>query len=237
MRAHGSGEVARRVALNPRYFVLFFFVFLFFWSFPFFAFDRKTWFPPRKGHFCSFLSVSLCFSLAFLGLPLFQFLFLCLCLCLSLSLSLSLSCSFFLSSFLSFFYFWFLVFVSFLLFYFIFLSFLLLFHERNNIKILNCTVFVSSILSLFWLPVLFSLWNPFFSYLFFFWFYVMFFVQHHCFPFKTNKLKNTHFGQKGGCNKTVFFYEPVFCKMWKVIFLIGHFWGKFWLMLKNTIIK
>ena len=58
-------------------------------------------FPPRKGYFCLFWSVSLCFSLAFLGLPLFQFLFLCLSLVL-----------FFLSSFLSFFFafFWFLAF-------------------------------------------------------------------------------------------------------------------------------
>ena len=79
---------------------------------------------------------SLCFSLAFLGLPLFQFLFLCLSLVL-----------FFLSSFLSSFFalFCFLVFLSF---FDLFLSSLLLFHERNNIKTLNCNYF-SSIRCLF----------------------------------------------------------------------------------------
>ena len=33
--------------------------------------EKKPVFPPKKGHFCLFLSVSLCFSLAFFGLPLF----------------------------------------------------------------------------------------------------------------------------------------------------------------------
>ena len=48
---------------------------------------EKPCFRPRKGHFCwSFFCVSLCFSLAFFGLPLFHFLFLCL--------SLSLVCLF-----------------------------------------------------------------------------------------------------------------------------------------------
>ena len=55
------------LTLNPPFFVFFFF--------PFFA---SNVFPLRKGHFCLLLRVSLCFSLAFFGLPLFQFLFLCL---------------------------------------------------------------------------------------------------------------------------------------------------------------
>ena len=64
---------------------------------------------PQKGIFGLFLSVSLCFSLAFFGPPLF-----------SLSLSLSFSCSF-LSSFLSVSHFciWFLLFL-FVLFAFLF---------------------------------------------------------------------------------------------------------------------
>ena len=66
------------LALNPPYLL-----FLFYWGglfFPFFSllFNTKKLFSPGKGHFCLFLSLSLCFSLAFLGLPSFQFLFLCL---------------------------------------------------------------------------------------------------------------------------------------------------------------
>ena len=77
------------LALNPLYF---------FWACVVLVFllccfacnRKKTCFPPEKGHFCLFLSVSLCISLAFFGLP--PFLFLCLSLVL-----------FFLPSFLSFF--------------------------------------------------------------------------------------------------------------------------------------
>ena len=74
--------------------------------------------------------------LAFFGPPSF-----------SVSLSLSLSfLLFFLSSFLSFLFafFWFLLFVSFFLF-----LLLLFFHERNNIKILNCKFFFWNIFSFF----------------------------------------------------------------------------------------
>ena len=121
------------LALNPPYlFFLFVFCCLFVFfvgSFPFFVFHRKTLFSPQKGIFCLFFSVSLPFSLAFFGLPLFHFLFLCPSLFL-----------FFLPSFLSFFFafFLFLACVSF----FLFLSSLLLFHEKNNIKIFNYKVFV-----------------------------------------------------------------------------------------------
>ena len=59
--------------------------------------------------------------------------------------SLSLSCFFFLSSFLFFAFFWFLVFVS----LFSFLASLLLSHERNNIKILNYKVCFINPFSLF----------------------------------------------------------------------------------------
>ena len=58
------------LALNPPYFCVVF-------GFPFFVFNRKKPCSPlENGIFCLFLSVSLCFSLAFFGLPLFQFLFL-----------------------------------------------------------------------------------------------------------------------------------------------------------------
>ena len=85
--------------LNPPYlfffvfcllcFVCFVFVLLFFLFLSLLLIEKQNLFsPPRKGNFCLFWSVSLCF----IGLPLFPFLFLCLCLVL-----------FFLSSFLSFF--------------------------------------------------------------------------------------------------------------------------------------
>ena len=113
------------LALNPPYcfflfcffvFVFFvFFVFCFFFCFFSLLLSEKTVFPLKKGNFCLLLSVSLCFSWAFFGLPLVQFLFLWLSLSISLSLSLFLVL-FFLSSFLSFFFafFWFLLFSLFL---------------------------------------------------------------------------------------------------------------------------
>ena len=112
----------------------------------FFAFfvsnTKKTCFPPRKGHFLLFLSVSLCFSLAYFGLPLFQFFFLCLSLFFSFFLPVLLFC-----------FLCFLVFVSLIP----FLSSLLLFHEKNNIKIFNYKVFLHQYVLFFWFLVLFSL--------------------------------------------------------------------------------
>ena len=105
-------------------------LFVFFLSFLCFSLNKPV-FPLNRAFFGQFLVVSLCFSLAFFGLPLFQFLFLCLSLVL-----------FFLSSFLSLFFafFWFLVFVSF----FPFLSSLLLFHERNTSRYsITCFFFVN----------------------------------------------------------------------------------------------
>ena len=73
-------EGPHHLALIPPYLLFIFYLggglFL---SFLFFAlYTKKMFFPLRKGHFCLFLSISLCFSLAFFGLPLFQFLLLCL---------------------------------------------------------------------------------------------------------------------------------------------------------------
>ena len=60
------------LALNPPY--LFFFVFLFCFFFPlpflYLPLKRKTlFFPIKKGNFCLFICVSLCFSLALFGPP------------------------------------------------------------------------------------------------------------------------------------------------------------------------
>ena len=55
---------------------------------------------------------------------------------------------------------------------------------------------------------------------------------------KNPSSKTPIFGQKGGCNITFFFfYEPVFCKMWKVIVFWGgfFFWQIFGCFSKNTI--
>ena len=124
---------------NPPFCLIFIVVCFFF-----FGFRRRNLFSPlKKGHFCLLFSVSLYFLPSFL----FYFPF-------ALSLSLSLSC-YFLSSFFSFFvaFFCFLVFVS----LFLCLVSLLLFQEKNNIKISNCNFYFSSILSVPLVPVLFCL--------------------------------------------------------------------------------
>ena len=163
-------------------------------------------------------------------MPLFLFLFLCL----SLSLSLSCFCLFF---FLLVFFFCFL-FVSCFRLVFLFLSSLLLFSEKNNMKILNYYLFFHQyFLFFFWFPVLFFLSNPFSLSLFFLILSYVFCSTWMFLVFKTNSLKNTIFwGEKGGCNKTFFFYQPVFCKMWKVIgFCLPPFLRNFGWCSKNTI--
>ena len=132
-----------------------------------------------------------------------------MCVCVSLSLSLSNSLVvFFFSSFLSLFvvFFWFLDFVSF----FPFLSSLLLFHERHDLKILNCKVLLSSMVSLFGVSCLvFSFEVPFLIFVFFFFFLILIYVfcsTSMSLVSNTPKLKNTNVWSKGGrCNKTVFF--------------------------------
>ena len=158
---------------------------------------KKTLFFPIKGILCLFLSFSLCFSLAFFGLPLFLFLFLCLSLSLSLSL---LFLSFF--SFLSFFFafFWFL----FLSLSFLFFLLCFFFHERNN-NILNCNFFLHQYFLMFWFPVLFFLSNPFFLSLLFPDFKLCFLFNINAFGFKTNNLtKQKCLVKKGVATKQLF---------------------------------
>ena len=137
--------MAQRASLSPK-------PSLYFCFFPFLSLPliQKPGFGPQKGHLCLFLSVSLCFSLAFFLPPPF-----------SLSLSLSLSCSF-LSLFLLVFLFCFLLVPCFCL--SPFLSSLLLFHEKHNIKLFCYKAFSIHPFSFLWFPVLFSLSNLF-SYL------------------------------------------------------------------------
>ena len=56
---------------KPSLFLLFVFFFVFFpLPFLYLLFNRKTqFFPPKKGNFCLFICVSLCFSLALFGPP------------------------------------------------------------------------------------------------------------------------------------------------------------------------
>ena len=78
------------LALNPPYLFCIFCCFLFFLCLFFICFLLgKPCFPPKKGNFCLFICVSLCFSLALFGPPLFF----------PFSFFVSLSC-YFLSSFL-----------------------------------------------------------------------------------------------------------------------------------------
>ena len=139
------------LALNPPYFLFVFFGFCFFSLLCFLCFliDKKTCFPPRKGHFLLIFNVSLSFSLNLFWPPPF-----------SVSLSLSLCCSFLFTFLLVFLFafFLFLVFVSF----FPYLSSLLLFHEKKNIKIFNCNFFPETFSLSFGFLSCFSVSNPFF---------------------------------------------------------------------------
>ena len=154
---------------------------------------------------------------------------------LSLSLCLSLSLSLF-CSFLSFFLLVFLFCFFFGSFFFSLSSFFCLlcfcFMKTNNIKIINCKVFFSSILCLFWVSCLVYLSNPF-SYLCFSWYSVMFFVQHQCFGFKKHKLKNTNFGSKGELQQNGFLITCVLQNVKSYRFVFAPFLAKFWLMFKK----
>ena len=155
---------------KPSLFIIYCFWGLFFPFLSLLCNTKNLVLPLEKGIFCLFLSVSLCFSLAFFGLPLFQFFFLCLSLRLVLF-----------PSFLSFFFavFCFRIFVSF----YPFLSSLLLFHEENNIKIFNYKVFLHQSFLFFGFLSFFSLKSLFLIFLFLVDFKLCF-VPHHCFWFQ-----------------------------------------------------
>ena len=207
---------ATSLGTKPSLFVCCFVFFFPFLSLLFNSKKKPCFFPQKRAFFCLFLSVSLCFSLAFfLGLPLFQFLFLCL----SLPF-------FFLSSFLSFFFafFCFLVFVS----LFPFLSSLLLFHEEDNIKNIQLQSFSSLIFSLLGGFLSCFIFEIPFSYL-------CVFLLSLSYVFCSTSLylvskiqveKHQFLVKRGVSTKRFFFMSLVFCKMRKVIvFFGGHFFG------------
>ena len=210
------------LALNPPYFFLCLFfvvcyVCLFFCCFSFLSLllsEKKPVFPLKNGIFCLFLSVSLCFSWAFFGLPLVQALFLCLSLVF-----------FFLSSFLSFFFafFWFLLLLSFSL----FLSSLLLFHEKSqhqNIK-LQC-FFVNPVSFLVFCRV-FSLKSLFSYFCFLADFQLSSLLNISVFGFKKTQVEKHQFGSKGGLQQNVFFNNLCFAKCEKLSFCLTLSWPIF----------
>ena len=156
------------LALNPPYLFFIFLCLLLFLSFLCFCNTKKTCFPPRKGHF---LFIFKCLPLfLFWGSPFFNF---------SFSVSL-----FFLSFFPFFpvFLFCFLLLPCFVSF-FPFLSSLLLFHEKNNIRIFNYKVFLHQYFLFFGFLSSFLFEIPF-SCLCFLLILSYVFVQHHCFGFQ-----------------------------------------------------
>ena len=196
---------------KPSKFIYFLFFLVCFCSFPFLCFviQKKPCFPPRKGHFCLFLSVSLCSSLAFFGLPLFQFFFLCLSLLLVLFPSfLSLFC--------------FLVFVSF----FPLLSSLLLFHEKNNIRKIDVQSFSSSFFLFLGFLSSFLFEIPFSYLCLFCCFKVMFLFNIIVFGFKKFQVEKHQFLVKRGvATKRGFFMNLCFAKCEKLSFFLGPcFW-------------
>ena len=214
------------LALNPPFLFFFCFCFVFvfviclFLSFLCFLIHKNLVFPLEKGIFCLVLSVSLCFSLAFFWPPPF-----------SISLSLSLSCScpfFFLLVFLVCFLLV-LVYVSF----FPFLSSLLLFHERNNIKIFNCNLSLHQHFLLVLFPVLCFLSNPFFLSLLFPDFKLCFWFNINVFGFKTNSLTKQKFLVKRGVatKRFLFIWTCVLQNVKTYHFL--PFLGNVWLMFKK----
>ena len=104
-------------------------------------------------------------------------------------------------------------------------------------KILNCNFVFSSVFSLFWFPVMFSLWNLFFLSLFF---VILSYVFYSTSLFLVSKtqVENTHFFfKKWVCNITGFFINLCFAKCEKLSFFGGAFFlqivGCFWKHYKN----
>ena len=193
------------------FFSCFFFVFFCFLV-PFLSliFIENTVFPLKRAFFVFFHCLPFFLHSLFWPPPFSLFL--------SLSLSFS-SISFFLLVFL-FAFFCFLAFVSF----FLLVYSLLLFHEKNNIKIFNYKSFCSSILSHFcWFPLFFFLSNPLSLSLLFVLILSFVFCSTSVFFFKKCKFKKHHFSKnKGLQNNGYFLMNLCFAKCEKLSFLGGH---------------
>ena len=182
---------------KPSLFLFCFVLFLFLFSFPFFASKRqKTCRPPRKGHLLFIFECLPLFLLSLFWPPPF-----------SISLSLSLSCSilsFFLLVFLFCFLFvpYFSLFLS-LSFFFAFVSWK---EQHQSIKLL---LFFLKYFLFFGVSCLGVSVQSLFLSLFFPDFKLCFLFNINVFGFKKQSWKTPIFGQKGGCNKTVFLWTCV----------------------------
>ena len=210
------------LALNPPNCFIFCFVWFVFVPFlSLFCNTKNLVFPLEKGHFCLFLSVSLCSSLAFFGLPIFS---------VFLSLSLSCSCPFFLPSCLSFL----LSFASlFLSLSFLFFLLCFCFMTRTTSEYSITKLFFINIFSFLVSCLLLSLKSLFLIFVFFADLKLCFCSTSLFLVSNKPSWKTPLFGQKGGCNKTFFFMNLCFAKCEKLSFFWGHFFGKFWLMFKK----
>ena len=209
----------RATSLGPKpsknFLFLFFWVFLFVFVICFFCVLEGLRVRSSLGTKPSLFNF--CFVLFFRFLSLLFSLFWPPPFSISLSLSLSSSC---LSFFLLIFLFCFLLFPCFCLFrslsfFFAFASWK---EQHQNIKLQS---FPSSIFSLFWFPVLFSLWNPFFLSLPFFFLILsyVFLFNINVFGFKKAQVQEHQFLVKRGvapkqflwtCEKLSFFGGPFF---------------------------
>ena len=131
-------------------------------------------------------------------------------------LSLSLSLSFFPSSFLLFFGF----------FYF-FVSSLFLFHEKNNIKFFNSKVFCSSTLSYFLVFCLVFSFKSLFLVLVFFPNFKLCFYQHECFWFQNKQLQKHKLLVGRGLQPNVFLLTCVLQNVKSYRFGGPVFWANF----------
>ena len=208
------------LALNPPclFFVLFFVPFLSL------LLIEKPVFPLEKGIFCLFLSVSLCFSLAFFWPPPF-----------SISLSLSLSSSF-LSFFLPVFLFCFLLLPCFCLFlsFSFFFAFVSWKEQHQNIQLQS---FSSSYFLFLGISCLaFSLKSLFLIFVFSPDFKLCFCsTSMYLVSKKAQVRKHQFLVKRGVATKRFFLWTCVLQNVKSYRFLGGHFLGKFWLMFKKTL--
>ena len=201
---------------KPSKFICFLFFGVCFCSFSFFCFviQKKPCFPLRKGHCVYFLSVSLCSSLVFLGLPLFQFFFL------SLSLIFVL---FFLPSCHSF--------LFFLVPLFLFMSFLFCllcfcFMKRTTSEKLMYKIFFINHFFGGVSCLLFSL-KSFFLIFVFFADLKLCFCSTSLFWVLKNQIEKHRFLVKRGLQQNGFFMTLCFAKCEKLSFFWGHFLANF----------
>ena len=105
-------------------------------------------------------------------------------------------------------------------------------------KILNWNFFSSSKCSLFWVSCLVFSFKSLFLIFVFSWFWVMFFVQHHCFWFQKTQVEKHIFSKKGGLQHNGFFlWTCVLQNVKSYRFFFGNFLGMFLVVFQKNTIK